>query len=121
MRHRPEQEADLLFYKARKLEEEKDQAYRERNHLVAALARLYPSGIKRTDIPDWSPDWHGCVYIDLPSGQISYHYHDSQAWLFERLPTYEGEWDGHNKETVHQRLGALGSPIAPDSDTTPED
>ena len=99
--------------KAMELKAEKDQAYLERNHLVAALARLYPSGIKRTDIPGWSPDWHGCVNIDLPTGQISYHYHDSHAALFSGLPAYEGEWDGHDKETVHQRLGALWSPIAP--------
>lgn len=87
---------------------DKDQAYFERNNLVAALARLYPSGIKRTNIPGWSDDWHGCVYIDLPTGQISYHYHDSHAQLFEDLPPYAGEWDGHNKKTVHERLAALG-------------
>jgi len=85
----------------------KDQAYLERNHVVAALARIYPSGIRRTDIPGWSPDWHGCVYIDLPTGQISYHYHDSHAHLFESLPPYESGWDGHDKETVYQRLGKL--------------
>src|SRR6266853_268553 len=84
--------------------EEKNEAYRQRNHLVAALARLFPSGITRTDIPDWDPEWHGCCFIDLPTGQISYHYHDSQAFLFEDLPLYEKPWDGHNKETVHRRL-----------------
>lgn len=87
---------------------EKDQAYLERNHVVAALARLYPSGIAKTNIPGWSEDWHGCVYIDLPSGQISYHYHDSQAHLFEGLPPYQGEWDGHDKDDVHARLAMLG-------------
>ena len=86
---------------------DKDQAYLERNHLVAALARLYPSGTKRTNIPDWSSDWHGCVYIDLPTGQISYHYHDSHAYLFEDLPSYESGWDGHDKEMVHHRLANL--------------
>jgi hypothetical protein len=89
------------------LRADKDQAYLERNHLVAALARLYPSGIRATNIPDWSPDWHGCVYIDLPSGQISYHYHDSQAHLFVDLPLYTKEWDGHDKDVVHARLAAL--------------
>ncbi len=87
-----------------RLRARKDHAYLERNHLVAALTRLYPSGIKRTNIPGWSQDWSGCVYIDLPTGQISYHYHDSHAWLFKGLPPYEGKWDGHDKETVHQRL-----------------
>lgn len=87
--------------------EEKDEAYRQRNYLVAALARLYPSGISRTNIPGWEDDWHGCCFIDLPTGQISYHYHDSQAALFAGLPQYLKVWDGHDKETVHQRLLAL--------------
>ncbi len=102
----PEERWDQKFSSVKA---DKDQAYLERNHLVAALARLYPSGTARTDIPGWSPDWHGCVYIDLPGGQISYHYHDSHALLFSGLPAYEGEWDGHDKDAVHQRLGALGS------------
>lgn len=87
--------------------EEKDEAYRQRNYLVAALARLYPSGITRTNIPGWSDDWHGCCFIDLPTGQISYHYHDSQAHLFARLPHYKGTWDGHDKDVCHARLLAL--------------
>lgn len=92
------------------LQNEKDDAYRQRNHLVAALARLYPSGTRTTDIPGWDPEWHGCVYIDLPAGQISYHYHDDESWLFSDLPAYEKPWDGHDKDTVHERLEALGSP-----------
>ena len=90
----------------------KDQAYLERNHLVAAVARLYPSGIRETDIPGWSEDWHGCVYIDLPSGQISYHYHNSHAYLFAALPPFEGEWDGHDKDIVHERLVRISKPDA---------
>ena len=79
-------------------------AYSERNYLVALLARLFPSGVRNTDIPGWDAEWHGCVYIDLPSGQISYHYHDSEAHLFAGLPPYAQEFDGHDKATVHTRL-----------------
>ncbi len=89
---------------------EKDEAYRQRNHLVAALAHLYPSGVARTNIPGWSDDWHGCCFIDLPSGQISYHFHDSHAFLFEDLPPYTKPWDGHDKETVHARVKELAAP-----------
>jgi hypothetical protein len=88
----------------------KDQAYLERNHLVAALARLFPSGTKRTEIPGWDPEWQGCIYIDLPSGQISYHYHDSQAFLFEGLQPYKKPYDGHDKDEVHRRLAAIANP-----------
>lgn len=93
---------------------EKDEAYRQRNVLVAALARLYPSGVRRTNIEGWSSDWHGCVYIDLPTGQISYHYHDSQAYMFLGLPAYTKPWDGHDKETVEKRLAGVASSAAPE-------
>lgn len=86
-----------------------DQAYHERNNLVAALARLFPSGTRRTAIAGWDKEWQGCVYIDLPTGQVSYHYHDKEAHLFADLPPYEREWDGHNKADVHDRLGRLKS------------
>lgn len=84
-----------------------DAAYTERNHLVAALAKVYPSGLRKTDIPGWDEEWQGCCTIDLPTGQISYHYHDSEAYLFEGLPPYMGEYDGHTKEIVHERLRGL--------------
>ncbi len=86
---------------------EKNEAYRQRNYLVAALTRLYPSGTRSTNIEGWDPGWHGCVYIDLPTGQISYHYHDREAHLFEGLPLYDKPYDGHDKEMVHTRLLAL--------------
>jgi hypothetical protein len=89
---------------AEQLKAEKDGAYLERNRLVALLATLYPSGIKRTAIEGWSDDWHGCVYIDFPWGQASWHYHDSQAHLFAHLPPYKGEWDGH---TTEQKYAAI--------------
>jgi hypothetical protein len=95
----------------------KDSAYLERNQVVAALAKSFPSGIAKTAIEGWSEDWHGCVYIDLPTGQASWHYHDSQAYLFEGLPVYEGQWDGHDTPQKYQRLSQMAytgtSPTAP--------
>lgn len=93
--------------RVRELEAAKDGAYLERNHLVAALARCFPSGIRKTAIEGWSGDWHGCVYIDLPAGQISYHYHDSQAGLFKDLSAYTKPWDGHTTEEKYARLARL--------------
>lgn len=90
-----------------RLRARKDGAYDERMHLVAALARLFPSGIRDTTDPGWTPAWKGCVYIDLPTGQIAYHYHTRHAALFEGLPPYTKPWDGHGKDTAHARLGAL--------------
>lgn len=87
----------------------KDAAYEERNRVVAALAGVYPSGIARTAIEGWSEDWHGCVYIDLPTGQASWHYHDSQAYLFAHLPPYAGTWDGHTTPEKYERLAAAAT------------
>lgn len=89
------------------LEESKDEAYSERNKLVRLLASLYPSGLKATSIEGWDPDWHWCVYIDLPTGQASWHIHVSEYPNFSHLPNYEGEWDGHTTEEKYRRIAAL--------------
>lgn len=89
------------------MEARKDEAYLERNRLVALLSTLFPAGRARTAIEGWSEDWHGCVYIDLPTGQASWHYHDSQAHLFDHLPEYQGKWDGHTTEQKYERIAAL--------------
>lgn len=89
------------------MEARKDAAYYERNQVVAALAKCFPSGVARTAIEGWSEDWHGCVYIDLPTGQVSWHFHDSQAHLFAGLPPYAGKWDGHDTPEKYRRVGAL--------------
>jgi len=87
-----------------------DKAYTERNYLVAYLARQFPSGLKKTAIKDWEVFWHNCVYIDTPKGQMSWHFHDKDAYLFDGLPPYEGEWDGHTTEEKYQRLLELTDP-----------
>lgn len=99
--------ADAIMEVVKPLEQAKNEAYHERNQLVAALSKLFPAYITRTDIPGWDASWHGCVYINLPSGQISYHYHDSEHYLFADLPIFTGEWDGHDKDTVHRILQSI--------------
>lgn len=79
-------------------------AYTERNMLVACLAKIFPAGRTKTAIEGWEPEWHNCVYIDLPEGQVSWHYHDGDAWMFNWLPVYDGKWDGHDTETKYSRL-----------------
>jgi hypothetical protein len=101
-----QKEVELLRAENARLKNDKDGAYLERNKLVALLAKLCPSGIKRTAIDGWSDDWHGCVFIDFPWGQASWHYHDSQAHLFEGLPPYQGEWDGHTTDEKYAAIDA---------------
>lgn len=108
----------------KEMEARKDAAYYERNQVVAALAKCFPSGVATTAIEGWSEDWHGCVYIDLPTGQVSWHFHDSQAHLFAGLPAYGGKWDGHDTPEKYRRVAALQSPAQvtgePASIDTPE-
>jgi hypothetical protein len=89
-----------------------DEVYAERNQVVAGLAALarrlgWQAGTARTDIPGWEPEWHGCVYIDLPTGQVSWHYHEREAGVFAFLPPYGGEWDGHDTAEKYRRVLAL--------------
>lgn len=84
--------------------EAKDQAYEERNKLVALLASMFPSGRTKTSIAGWGKAWHNCVYIDFPWGQASWHYHDSQAWMFNHLPPYKGKWDGHTTDEKYDAI-----------------
>ena len=99
-------ELDVVGYRVRntQLEAARDGAYTERNRLVAFLSNIYPSGVKKTAIPGWDEAWHNCVYIDLPVGQASWHYHNDEAHLFAHLPPYESEWDGHTTEEKYERI-----------------
>lgn len=92
------------------MRQRKDGAYLERNRCVALIAQMalalgLKAGKTRTAIEGWSDDWHGCVYIDLPVGQVSWHFHDSQAYLFDFLPAYDGKWDGHDTDEKYRRVG----------------
>lgn len=92
-----------------KLEAAKDGAYEERNQCVALIARMaiaagWRAGVAKTAIEGWSADWHSCCYVDLPTGQVSWHYHDSHAWMFADLPAYDGVWDGHTTPEKYTRV-----------------
>lgn len=90
----------------------KDGAYRERNRVVAAFARLarglgWRLGIARTEIPDWEPEWQNCLFVETPLGQVSWHFHDSEREVFDDFPPYDGAWDGHTNDEKYARLDRL--------------
>lgn len=92
----------------------KDSAYTERNKCVAcvvALAKVqgYRCGLSLHDPMDvaWEHEWRNIVFVDLPTGQVSWHIHDSQMPLFTGLPYYAGTWDGHTTEEKYKRLEAF--------------
>jgi hypothetical protein len=109
-------DADLAGTRAALAEQRnaKDAAYRERNQVVAALARAalllgWKVGLRKTDLEGWDPDWHNCVWIELPTGQASWHFRDSERDLFRGLPGYDAAWDGHTTPQKYDRLAGLAS------------
>lgn len=79
--------------------------YTERTHLVALLAQIYPSGWDYTD-PEY-PDWP-IVYIDLPTGQVSWHISPEDWWVCANIPRRHGAiWDGHSTDEKYGRIRQL--------------
>lgn len=115
---RPAMRAIIARHVASKVAAQKgytDGAYAERNQLVAGLSKLYPAGQKKTAIEGWDETWHNCIYIDLPTGQVSWHIHDNEMAQFVHLPPYAGEWDGHDTPEKYRRLAALTAQPATDA------
>lgn len=97
--------------------EAKGHAYHERNLLVAYLAGQYPSHIKLHPAEDtaWEADWRTIICVHGPTGQMTWHVHDSEAPLFgflnrKPMPDFEATctWDGHTTEEKYQRLASIG-------------
>lgn len=90
----------------------KDSAYHERDILVAALSKTYPSHFLRHPDSDttWEDDWRNIVCVHLPTGQATWHIHDSEWHMFLHLTPgsvpCEG-WDGHTTEEKYRRVNAL--------------
>jgi hypothetical protein len=49
-------------------------------------------------------DWQTIAYLDLPAGQCSWHIHDSEKHLFEGIPLYRRDWDGHSTAIKYERV-----------------
>lgn len=92
-----------------------DSVYRERMHLVAPLAAAFPSYINTED-EDWP-----VVLIELPTGQVSWHFGKADWDLFDHIPIGSPiVWDGHDTEEKYRRLdrftavlGQLFKSVAP--------
>jgi len=103
------QEANRLRAENERLSDQKDGAYRERDALVCALSKLFPAWIGRHPESDtsWDDDWRWIVFVDAPSGQMSWHIHDSERSMFDHLEWIEDDehkWDGHTTEEKYRRL-----------------
>ena len=88
--------------------DEKDIVYRERNRCVALAASMaiklgYNAGIARHTGED-KGDKNSVVYIDLPTGQISWHIRDCEKEIFSFLNEYIGSFDGHDTKEKYKRI-----------------
>jgi len=117
----------------------KDNAYWERNQLVAALSKFMPSYLARHPDEDteWEDDWRNIVVIEIPPEytedgrkekshpnlpigqglQMTWHIHDHDLPMFDHLLTRSWhQWDGHSTQEKYRRLRLL-SPVAPIKET----
>jgi len=80
--------------------------YRERAHLVAHLATIYPSHIGFNDPSE--PDW-AVVTLETTEGQLTWHVSPDDMDLFKHVPTTtdERDWDGHGTDEKYERLRSL--------------
>lgn len=77
-----------------KNEKSKNDAYHERDMLVCTLTKLFPAYLARhSEEEEWEYDWRWIVYIDIPTGQVSWHIHDSERAMFDHLEVKENNWD----------------------------
>jgi hypothetical protein len=89
--------------------EMRDRAYTERNLCVALIAQYAPwlghkVGIKEHVGEEWEDGWRNVLFIDLPTGQVSWHLQDSELENFPEISCYPGEWDGHTTEEKYKRV-----------------
>lgn len=103
-----------LLNKLNHLTYQKDGAYSERNKILSMLAHLanfmgWKVGIGQHPESDtsWDKDWRTILFIEFPTGQGSWHFHDSEVHLLNGLPKYDGKWDGHSTEEKYKRLAEL--------------
>jgi hypothetical protein len=81
-----------------------DDVYRERQHLVSNLSAKHPSGLV-SSVDEDGVTWP-IVYIELPTGQVSWHISDVDLDLFSHVPYRDIKWDGHNTSEKYRRLDA---------------
>lgn len=107
-----------------RLTSSKDNAYYERNQLVAALSKIYPAWLGWHREKDWEDEWRNIVYIRIPTyelclkqvqggymakfkRQLSWHIHEDDLKYFEHLKQGLETWDGHTTEEKYRRLACI--------------
>lgn len=85
-----------------------DGAYTERNALVRALTKVWPSYLARhPEGEGWDPEWMWIVFVDSPAGQLCWHVHAGEVDMFDHLEVRDNNWDGHTTDQKYARLASL--------------
>jgi hypothetical protein len=104
--------------------QKRNAAYQERAAVVAALSKCFPAHLTRHEVgigESWDEDWRTivCIHFPDPTGQCTWHIHDSEVALFSHLEVTENDWDGHTTEEKYARLAVL--PEQPSADEDADD
>lgn len=79
----------------------KEEVYEDRNLLAQVAFRMAKELHYRVRIKDYGSEWP-ILYIELPTGQISYHIARKDLHLKEQ-PGFL-EWDGHDRKEKNERI-----------------
>jgi len=76
-----------------------NQAYTQRAIAIVLFAKMaqrlgYKVGIGLDNNEHWEPQWRNVLYVEIPEGQFSWHFHPNDFHLIENFPLFNGEWDG---------------------------
>ncbi|HWI70138.1 MAG TPA: hypothetical protein VNS88_17530 [Nitrospiraceae bacterium] len=89
---------------------QKDRVYGERDMVIAALTKLFPSHLTRhKDTPgeNWDAEWLNVVCIHLPTGQATWHIHISELAWFQHLNGIELKCEGYTDYTTPEKYQRL--------------
>ena len=97
----------------KQLKDKLDDTYRERNIMVAALSRVYPSHFSKHDRKEksYDDDYKWIVCVHTPLGTATWHIQKCEKkLLFDHLKLkLKCKWDGHSTEIKYNRI--LNTPI----------
>lgn len=88
---------------------QKDGAYAERDKVIAALTKVFPSHLMK-HLPLDGDEWLNVICIHLPTGQAAWHVHISDMPWFSHLNGIGLKCDGYDDYTTsgkYQRLFRL--------------
>jgi hypothetical protein len=83
--------------------------YFERAMLLSALSKVFSSHLDHHKGKGWEDDYRTIVCIHFPTGQGTWHIHDTQVPFFNHLKYQVGEthWDGHTTQEKYERLNRM--------------